>query len=254
MKLTGLMAAATLAAPLAMADIQITMLETKGGSRGQESVISIRDGMVAMQSAGDSGHALFNAKTREFTQIDHDSRSYIVMDQESMNEAADQMSAMMKQMEAQLAQLPAEQREAMMKMMPGMAKQMGNKEAAPPTRVEWTGDKDEVAGYKCRVAEIVDPDGDRTTACVAKASELGMSDADFESVAMMFETMQDFARRFNSRAPMPTIDDLEGVPVRSQDADGSTITLVSVDKSKLDDELFSIPGDYTKRSMMDMGR
>lgn len=251
MKLTGLMAAAVLAATPAMADIQITMKDRDRDGRETESTISVRDGKVAMSIPGDGGMAIYDSQTGELTQVDHKSREYIVVDQETMDQAADQMSAMMKQMEAQLASLPKEQREAMMKMMPGMAG-MGGNEKRPAAKIEWTGSKDKVAGYRCRIATITEPDGTNNSACIASADELGMSKDDYQAIASMFETMQAFARRFSSEAPMPSLEQLDGVPIMMKDrGDGSSVELVSVDTDSLEAEIFEVPAGYKRRQMME---
>lgn len=254
MKHAGILVAAALVSHSALADTQLTMSDG-AKEHAEHSVISVRNGKVAMQSASDNSLALYDSATGEFTHVDHDKRAYMVMDKQMMDQAAGQMSAMMKQMEAQLASLPAEQREAMMKMMPGIAGRMGAKDAAPQAKIEWTGKDDKVAGYHCKLATITESDGDQSTACVAKPGELGMADKDFEAVASMFRTMQSFAEQFSSEAQMPSVDELGGVPILLKDGHGGkTSRLVKVSTDDLDAGLFSVPDGYTKQSMMGAGR
>ena len=53
----------------------------------------------------------------KFITLDHKDKKYMVMDEAMLESMGEQVSAAMKEMEAQLAQLPPEQREMMKQMM-----------------------------------------------------------------------------------------------------------------------------------------
>ena len=158
------------------------------------------------------------------------------------------MSEMMKQVEAQLANLPKEQREAMMKSMPGLAS-MQERETAAAFDFEWTGDKREVAGYPCRVARVTKGGNDDGEACIAKPDDIGMSKADFESLASMFDTMQEFAA-MSGESGMPDMREIGGFPIAtSSKKDRSKSTLTSASDDKLDGAAFEVPAGYKQRTM-----
>lgn len=253
-RITGWLIAASLLCQGALADMQLTMSEKPQNdpSMTGETVISIRDGKVRFASigAGAAGQvALFDSASGTFTQIDATRKTYMEMDRASMDQAADQVSEMMKQVEKQFANMPKDQRDAMMKSMPGLAAQMDAKETGS-YEFAWVGGEGRYAGVECKKARLTSPDGDVSDACIAMTDDLGMSDADFEALAAMFDTMADFARRFSGDADMPDVRKMGGFPIATNDpGNGSNSELTAYSDASLDAELFEVPADYTRQTM-----
>ena len=239
-----------IASPAALADTRLTM--TDNSDEPSVTAISVHDGKVVLESDGVI-MGIYNANTRSFTQVDHQSKTYMVMDDAAMEGVADQMSDMMKQFEEQMANVPPEQRDAMMQMIPAEMRErmQGKKPKAKKADISWSGKSDKVAGYKCKVANVTSPDGEKNTACVAKPGALGISDDDYDALTGMFDTMQEMAARFGSEAEMPNARDLGGIPIRMSGDDGEMTVLQDVNNDKLDGAMFEVPAGYSKRSLTD---
>ncbi|MGB5622333.1 MAG: DUF4412 domain-containing protein [Gammaproteobacteria bacterium] len=258
-KNAGWLVAAALFSHSALADMQLTISErsTNDPSASGETVMSIRDGMVRFTGtgAGDAGQAvLFDSASGTLTQIDHTRRSYMVMDRASMDQMAEQTSAMMKEFEQQFANMPKEQRDAMMRAMPGMAERMGGKKEARSFEFEWVGGEGSYIGIPCKNAKVTTSDGEVSNACIATKDAIGISDADFEALASMFDTMAEFASRFSENADMPDMRKIGGFPIATSDPNsGSSSELTARSDAKLDAGLFAVPADYTRQSMPGIG-
>ena len=173
----------------------------------------------------------------------------MVVDKQAMEDSMSQMSEMMKQVEEQLANLPKEQREAMMKTMPGLGDR-GSKAQAAPTEFEWTGDKKRVAGYPCRVARVKKAGNEAGEACIARPGDLGMSDDDFEALASMFEVMQEYASEVSGDDAMPDMRKIGGFPIAANDPEsGTSSALISASDADLEGVLFEIPAGYKRQTM-----
>ena len=234
----------------ASADMQMTMAEKdlSGGARAAQTQISVRDGKVLFSVSGNGDFsAIYNTADGSLTQIDHASKTYMLMDKKGMQDSMDQMSAMMKQVEEQLANLPKEQREAMMKSMPGL----GKSEAKPePVELDWTGEKREVAGYPCRIALVKKAGAAEGESCIANPGDLGMSKADFEALASMFETMQEYSAGVSGESAMPDMRKIGGFPIATNDPNGGTSSaLVSASNDELEGEIFEVQATYKRRTM-----
>ena len=234
----------------ASADVQMTMAEKDlETARGSKTQISVRNGKVLFQESGNGDFsAIFNSADGSLTQIDHASRSYMVVDKQTMKDSMSQISEMMKQVEEQLANLPKEQREAMMKAMPGLGDR--GKAQAAPTEFEWTGEKKEVAGFPCRIARVTRAGKDAGDACIAKPRDLGMSVEDFEALASMFEVMAEFASEVSGDDSMPDMRKIGGFPIAASDPEsGTSSALISASDAALDGALFEIPAGYRQQTM-----
>jgi len=247
MKYPVLALSIVLMGPCALADTRFALEDMDDQT---VTVFNVRDGKVAFEQDG-MLVAIYDSQNGSITQVDHNSKSYMVMDAAAMDEMATQMSAMMKQMEAQLANMPPEQREAMMQMMPGMGDRMKGDKAKKSVTVDWTGEKSKVAGYPCKMAKVTTGDGDVSKACIAKASTLGMPDEDYDAITAMFQSMQDMAERFGEAPQMPDAKAMGGIPIRMTDSDGKTSQLKTFSTDDLDGVLFEVPASYQQRSMTD---
>ncbi|NND44759.1 MAG: hypothetical protein HKN58_05515 [Xanthomonadales bacterium] len=228
------------AAPDALADASLIY------AGEQPMRIDVSDGVVRM-SQGDGGEAIiYNTKTGTLLQLDPRSKSYMKIDDELMNKMGDQMAQMRKQMEAQLANLPAEQREALMANLPGVGPATEKRSAPKPS---FSGETGKYGGVKCRVA-TAEINGATESMCLADAKGLGISGGDFKTILAMFSAMQDMAAQFSNEDAGPDLASVGAIPVYNTGDESSTLEKVLTDD--LEPALFAPPADYQPRSMPGM--
>jgi hypothetical protein len=107
------------------------------GGESYTTVTKIEGDRMRSDTQGEDGKTaastIFVGKTDKMYMIDHEKRTYLVMDRESIEALGKQMSEVMKQMETALAQVPPGQREMMERMMKKkMASDPDYKEPSPP--------------------------------------------------------------------------------------------------------------------------
>ncbi len=238
-------AAALIVPAVALADARIEM--TTDRTEKGTFVMQVKDGKTRWDQQGDArGSVLFDAATGTLTVINHADKSYMNLDKATVQGVSEQMKAAMKQMEAQMANMPPEQREMIMKRMPGFAKE----KARPVFSAEKAGGTDKVNGIKCRNMRLLKDGKPHTDACVADADALDIPKADFDALSAMFEAMQEMASQFSGDNRAMPLREIGGVPVRSVDVEtGEVSEVVSVSDDALDGTLFEVPADYRLQEM-----
>ena len=217
---------------------------------------------IASGGKGAQGEMIFRGDRREMVVVDHDSKSYHVMDEATMRQLSGQISSAMSQMEEALKNVPADQRAMVEQMM----KQRMPTQAPPPRsrgELKNTGERAEKAGYPCVKYELLV--GGRIT------RELWVTDWDNieggEDMIGAFEDMADFFRELMDSMPdmgqgdsgmddnmFEYMRELGGFPVvdKEFDDDGSLNsegTLRSAQRRTLDPAEFEPPSGYKRRSM-----
>ena len=134
---------------------------------------------------------IFRCNRKQMIAIDHERKSYFLMDEEGMRSIGNQMSQMQEQLQNALKNLPPEQRAAAEKMM--QARMGGNiaitdqTTPQPPEKVTRTGETDNINGYPC-VKYVV-------TRGVEKVRELCVTDwANIEGGAEATDDMRSMAK------------------------------------------------------------
>ena len=106
----------------AYAGVSLDLVRTDAeGNETERTRISSQGGKLRMDSDGgpfSSAVSMIFLGDR-FLVVDHDEKNYIIMDEAMLNEVSVKMNEAMKQMEAQLAKMPPEQREMAEQMMKG---------------------------------------------------------------------------------------------------------------------------------------
>lgn len=209
---------------------------------------------------GGQGEMIFRGEQREMVIVDHDERSYMVMDEAAMRGLADQVGSMMDQMQKALEGVPPEQRRTIEEMMkqrlPSQAPER------PGTELRRTSETGEKAGYPCVKYDVL-RDG-------RKVRELWVTDWDnieggrevggaFEQMAGFFQemidTLPDFGQgRSAADTAFAHMKELGGFPVVTREFgdDGSLeneSTLRSSTRRTLDPSQFEPPAGYKRRSM-----
>ncbi len=247
MKRIATLLIAGLAAALPVTGAADATIEMRSGDEPDDKlVMRVKDRMTRWDQGGSERHTvLFNADSRTLTIVNHGERSYMELDEARVKGVSDKMSAMMKQMEAQLANLPKEQREMLMERMPGFKRPESVSYSA-----EKTGGSDTVNGFRCDNYEVNKNGQPYMKACVSSHKTLGISSADFDTLATMFEAMKDMASQFSGSDDMMPLRELGGLPVRSKTADGGeTSEIVAVNDDRLDGELFAVDASYKPQQM-----
>lgn len=245
--MNALLAASLLGfAAQASADTKLVYVDEKSGDI--RSIIAIKDGMVRMENEDEQSWVLYKGGSETLTVVNDADRSYAVIDRETMQRISKQINDAMKKMEEQLAAVPAEQREAMKKMMGGMM-DMGKQ--ALETSVEHTGRSMSKAGYKCEEAIFTVGSMTRTVLCIADAGDVGLDSDDQAALDNMYSTMNRFTETIGQGVGMSySLPEMDGIPVYSKEDKESTAEILKeADNSGLSDSLFEVPADYTREEM-----
>lgn len=213
---------------------------------------------------GSKGEMIYRGDRREMVIVDHDEKSFTVIDEATLREIASQVGAAMSQIQEALKNVPESQRkmveEMMKKRMPQAAPQR------PVVEIRKTGERAEQAGYPCVKYETL-LDG-------RKVSELWVTDwanveggaeavAAFKDMAGFFREMMDaFA---SASGPMggfvsdlgnsafEHLAEIDGFPVVTREFDGEELegesTLRSASRRTLDPADFEPPAGYKRREM-----
>lgn len=229
------------------------------GTESERSQIYAQDGYLRLDSDGgpyaSDVSLIFDGTS--FLVMDHGEKTYIVMDEAMLMEISDKMNAAIAQMEAQLAQLPPEQRAMAEQMMKSqMGGMMGDQEPAPPPRVEKTGES-EWQGRSCTQFDVFEGDVKTQEICAAPLDKVNGS-------AEMMETYQGMARfvkKLSESLPGPlgssfndhpgmVADLIGGFPVRSVEYSVGEavreVTMESITEQALDGSMFKAPADYRR--------
>ena len=189
-----------------------------------------------------------------FLYVDHREKSYIVMDEAMLDQVSAKMNEAMKEMEAQLADMPPEQRAMVEQMMKGQMQGMMPEPAqeAPPIRVDSTG-RSEWKGRKCREYAVFEGGVKTQQLCAADLDDVEGS----EEVIEAFRNMAAYMTKMNESMPMRSEDrsnpgelmeQIDGFPVHTVDYENGVMvgetSLDSVVEQDLDEAMFAAPDGY----------
>jgi len=242
---------------LANAGVVMDMVtRDSAGVETQRTKIYAQEKKVRMEEGG-GGDATMIFLGDRFMYIDHDEKTYIVMDEAMLEEMSAKMNEAMKEMEAQLAGMPPEQRamvEEMMKgQMQGMMGQQG--EEAPPPRIE-AGGSSKWQSRKCKEYAVFEGDEKTQDICASELDDVDGADEAIEAfrgmaayMSKMFESMP--MRSSSQPNPGELMDQIDGFPVHTIDYEnGAKIretSLDSVEEQDLNDDLFKAPEGYRQQ-------
>jgi hypothetical protein len=215
--------------------------------------------------------AIFLGETDQMYMIDHDKKTYMVMDKAQIDAMAQQMSAAMQQMQEALAQVPPEQREMMERMMKGRM-QTENYEPPAPQVVTDLGESGSVNGVACQWKQLTRDGQLESKVCVSDENAIAGGK---EMVALAHE-MREFAEGLTQMASsvssMPMLGggtaqdawvgmtaDVGGFAIVAEDYDGEgklmrRSTFESADQVAIPDEEFNPPSGYERQTMEGLRR
>jgi hypothetical protein len=183
--------------------------------------------------------------------------SYMEITKAQVEAMGGQMQQMMQQMQAQLAQIPPEQR-AMVEQM--MRQQMGNVggNAPPPVTVREKNRGETVGSFTCTRYEVLTGGQVTEEVCAAAPSQLKLDDSAFETfkaLAEFFEPLARMAPRGGWSAPK-ALDQIDGFPVQTVLYEGqrpaSEWVILKAEEQAVDAALFTLPGNLRKTEMPQM--
>lgn len=226
------------------------------GEETDRSKVYAQSKMIRMDQGGSDVKASMIFLGDRFVYVDHDNKSYFVMDEAMLNEVSAKISEAMKEMEAQLANMPPEQRAMVEQMMKGkMSGMMGQADAAPKPRVESAGNK-KWQSYSCRQYAVYEGDQKIQEICAATLDDVAGAD----EVVEAFIGMAAYIRKMTESLPMMANEgfnpgelmaEIEGFPVHTVDYRGGQVlsetSLDSVDEKELDAALFAAPDGYRRQ-------
>lgn len=244
----------------AQAGVTVEMVtRDMAGTETDRSQIYAQDGFLRLDNQGGAYTSdvslIFDGNS--FLVMDHGEKTYIVMDEAMLMEISDKMSEAMKQMEAHLAALPAEQRAMAEQMMQSQLGATEGREPASPPRVEKTG-SDSWQGRSCTKFDVFENDIKTQEICSAPLDQIN-------GAAEMMQTYQEMARfvtQLSESLPEPlgsSFNDhpgmvaelIGGFPVHSVEyrmgAPAQQVGMESISEKSLDSALFEAPGDYQQR-------
>jgi hypothetical protein len=188
--------------------------------------------------------------------LDKTRNTYQEIDEQTMNQMAQQMSGAMAQMQAQMKNMTPEQRAMMEKMMKGKMPQAA---AAAPKTVYTAKGSGSVNGFSCTKYEGVLSGEKEAEVCAALPAQLKLTPGDLQ----IFEKMKQFSASLTSalasspvRMNVPTTSGFEsgyeGFPIQRVDFDKGQATkrseLKSITRVNFTDADFSL-GDAKKVEM-----
>lgn len=208
---------------------------------------------------GSQSEMIFRGDRREMVIVDHDEKSFFVIDEKTVRELAAQISAAMSQVEEALKNVPESQRAMVAEMMKKRLPQ-----ARPVIEVRKTGERADQAGYPCVKYEVL-RDG-------SVVSELWVTAWDHvkggEEVVEVFKDMagffHDMMDAFTSGPMGGFVSDLgdsvfehmsqiDGFPVVTRQFDDGELesesTLRSAERRTLAPADFEPPAGYKRRDM-----
>ena len=239
-------------------------MRTNDGSGNETgtSKIYAESGMVRLDNVGGSSDEQMSMifQGDKFLMLNHNDKTYFVMDEAMLEEMNSQMSAAMKQMEEQLANVPAAQREMVERMMKGQMKgMMPQQTPIEAPRVE-TGGSSQWRSYPCVKYTIYSGNEKTQEICAASMDQIEGS----EEIMAAFRKMSEFVNKMTASLPdliasrvagnpMEMMDQIDGFPVHTLQFDkgkvSQEVTLESAIEQALEESLFTPPGDYKKQDL-----
>ncbi len=216
---------------------------------------------TASRGSGGEGEMIFRGDRREMIVVDHEKKSYLVMDEKALESFVGQISGAMSELEKTLQNLPEDKRAMVEQMMKGRMPAQAPKR--PKNELKKTGERADKNGYPCAKYEV--HRGGR------KLREIWVTDWDnveggkdvagtFEEMADFFKQMLDAIPDFGQRegAGDPAFEfltEMGGFPVVTREfaADGSLegeTALRSAKRQTLDPEAFEPPSGYKRQEML----
>lgn len=241
MKIVSWLMPLLVAAPV-LAD---TTLEYAGSGQAPR-IIAVAGGKV-MMSADAQNDVLYDASSRTLTMVNHANKTYTRMDEARMKQLAAVAKNAMQNIDALMANLPAEQRAQLQGMMPSGGS------GIPQVSVQNTGRKDTVNGKSCEVWETRMNNAVESEMCVAGQDAVSVSGADMATLRQLFQATSQIAAQAGMSDAGAEWQALDGkIPLRIVEMAGGqrhVYTLKQASSDKVPASRFAVPNGYREQAM-----
>ena len=234
------------------------MHKTKGMVKGNSFKMDFYENGTQLD-----GTMIYRGNKKEMIMVNHQDKTYVVLDQATMNELASVMSEAMKQFEAAMKDATPEEREMMEKMMKGRMPGMGDSEYVEPVlKKAGTG---KANGYSCTKYDVYRGEVKISQHCVASWSSVEGGDEMKTVMLEMAEFMDQMAKSFSkSKGIMGNqiqfennvfnqLRKLNGFPVQTIDYENGAVesesNFVSSKKVSVNPNDLEPPAGYKKQDM-----
>lgn len=224
------------------------------------------DGTESTKDGEMAATVLFRTQPESFVFFDAGDQSYTEMTREDAKRIGGAIETARKQMQAQLAKMPPEQRKVVEQAMAGVGgdalmKAPPPKKAIEPAKAVANGTKDEVAGRACKGFDVTRGGKKIAEACVASWSDLGLTAQDVGGLRKMTLFQQQMMAEVNfegmQAAPgaeaFEVIDQINGFPLRVKTSmDGKrpmAMRVTKIERKDVDPKLFEVPPGWTKKDL-----
>jgi hypothetical protein len=240
-------------------------VETSYGGTATQAGISV-DGLkmkmdVASGEKDWNGYMLFDGDSREMIVVNHDNKTYFVIDQEQMKKLADTVNQAMASVEQALAALPESQRAKMEQMMKSRMPDMGT--PREPSELKKVGGSENVNGFDCEVYEVWRSGVRERELCVTDWDNVAggseVADVFYEMGEFMTEILDSLPKMGGGGslgdATYEHIKEMNGFPVRTREYDDNGMldgqsSLISSKKADFDPSEFEPPKKYKRQDLM----
>ena len=208
-----------------------------------------------------NGYMIFRGDSREMIIVNHDNKTYFVIDQAQMRKLADTVGQAMASMEQALSAMPESQRAKMEQMMKSRMPSMGT--PREPSVLKKTGASDSVNGFDCVVYEVWRSGVRERELCVTDWDNVAggrqVADVFYEMGAFMTEMLDSLPTMGGGGslgdAAYEHLKEMNGFPVRTLEygddgvLDGQS-ALISSKEVDFDPADFEPPKKYKRKDMM----
>jgi hypothetical protein len=244
-----------------------TLLETVNrdlGSPGDSTIIQTwaQNGMMRVESQANKATARSTMifKNDTIYAINHQDKSYLAMDRESMKRVAEQLNPALKMLQERMKDMTPEQRAQMEQMMGGRLPP-GVGEAEKKTEIKRTARTEKVSGHSCSYVQVLEDGVLTDEVCVTPSKALKGSDELMTAATRMAELMREMMSTMDApwlkqmaEKQVQNFAALGGIPVLSRHFEAGTpqseTTLTSIRSETLAASLFEIPAGYTRKDML----
>lgn len=209
------------------------------------------------------GSMIYHGDTKEMIMVNHKDKTYVVLDQSTMNDLAGVMAEAMSQFEEAMKDASPEERAMMEKMMKGRLPGAGESQTVEPTLKK--AGSSTVNGYSCTIYDVYRGDVKTSQHCVSSWDSI-QGGAEMKTVMVeMSQFMDQLGKSFKNSKGMfgqqmkfennvfKQIEKMNGFPVQSMDyGDGNLVSeseLVSSKKTTVNASDLGVPSGYTKQDM-----
>ena len=218
---------------------------------------------IASGGEGAQGDMIFRGDRREMVYVDHEHKTYTVIDETAIGQVAGHLSQAERMMQEALKNVPADKRAMVEQMMKQKLPQAQAAPERPKSELKKTSERADKNGYPCVKYEVL-RDG-------RKIRELWVTDwsnveggsevvGAFEDMADFFSDLMDSMPNFGDKGPggdpaFEHMREIGGFPVVTRefdDYDGSLegeSTLRSARRQTLDPDAFEPPAGYKRQEM-----